>query len=76
MSVSPVSPPRKNLPPEKPLLITEDIAPRMLGVSKPTFRSWVDAGLIARVDLPGNLRRNLYRRADLERFAASLAARK
>jgi hypothetical protein len=49
-------------------------APTLLGVSKPVFRRWVRDGLIRPVDLPGNVRRNLYRRSDLEAFAETLAA--
>jgi len=63
-------------PAEPTILVSENAATQMCGVSKPTFRSWVAGGLIAPVELPGNLRRNLYRRADLEAFAASLAAKR
>jgi hypothetical protein len=57
-----------------PILVDEAEAARLCGVSKPTFRLWVEAGLIARVPLPGNLRRNLYRMVDLEGLAAKFAA--
>jgi len=67
---------RNGSDPQTPILVSERDATMMCGVSRPTFRNWVDAGLIVRVDLPGNVRRNLYRRSDLEQFAASLAARK
>lgn len=60
-------------PVRDPILVDEAEAARLCGVSKPTFRDWVAAGLIDRVVLPGNLRRNLYRMADLEVFAAKLA---
>lgn len=76
MSVARSAPSRNTESLERPILVSERDATMMCGVSRPTFRSWVDAGLIARVDLPGNLRRNLYRRSDLEAFAASLAAKR
>jgi hypothetical protein len=49
-------------------------APTLLGVSKPVFRRWVAEGLIHPVELPGGVRRRLYRRSDLEAFAEMLAA--
>jgi hypothetical protein len=61
------------IPPVDQILIPENNAYPLLGVSKPTFRSWVAAGLIRPVALPGGVRRNLYRRADLEAFADRLA---
>jgi hypothetical protein len=68
------------LPAPPTILVGEDDsptspgAPTLLGVSKPVFRKWVSDGLIVPVELPGGIRRKLYRRADLEAFAASLAA--
>jgi hypothetical protein len=57
---------------EVSILVSEKDATKMCGVSRPTFRKWVDAGLIARVDLPGNVRRNLFRRSDIEDFVSAL----
>lgn len=54
-------------------LINEDVAAALLSVSRPTFRVWVRRGLISPIPLPGNLRRNLYRRVDVEALADSLA---
>lgn len=56
-----------------PILVDEAEAARLVGVSKPTFRAWVAKGMVSKVHLPGGLRRNLYRTADLETFAANLA---
>jgi DNA-binding transcriptional MerR regulator len=56
------------------ILVSEDESSIALGVSKPTFRQWVADGLITPVALPDGMRRKLYRRTDLEAFAASLAA--
>jgi hypothetical protein len=42
-------------------------------VSRPTFRSWVADGLIAKVALPFGIHRNLYRLADLEALADEMA---
>jgi hypothetical protein len=61
------------VPIRDPILVDEIEASRLCGVSRPTFRKFVDEGHIARVTLPGNLRRNLYRLAELEAFAAALA---
>jgi hypothetical protein len=44
-----------------------------MGVSRPTFRKWIRLGLIGPLELPGGIRRNLYRRRDLEDFAESLS---
>ena len=54
------------------ILVSEDEASQLMGVSKPTLRDWTRRSLIAPVQLPGGIRRNLYRRQDLEDFAASL----
>ena len=70
------SSPLQAIPAESTILVSENAATKMCGVSKPTFRKWVADGLITPVELPDNLRRNLYRRADLEAFAASLAAKR
>jgi len=72
------------VPPHARILISEPTAAELLSVSLPTFRRWVRLGLIAPVELPGGkdgggLRRNLYRRGDVQaladRFAADAAAR-
>ncbi len=61
-------------PDRPPILVDENEAARLCGVSRPTFRLWAAAGLINKVTLPDGCRRNLYRTADLEQFAANLAA--
>jgi predicted site-specific integrase-resolvase len=53
--------------------VDEAEAARLCGVSKPTFRDWVGAGLVTRVALPKGMRRNLYRLAELKEFADKLA---
>lgn len=75
MSVTPV-PVQKKLPdreiaPSELFLIPEKLAAPLCAVSLPTFRQWVAAGLIRPIELPGGIRRNLYRRSDLEQFIAS-----
>jgi len=74
MTVTPAAPTAQSIPPHLRLLVSEDDAAAMCGVSKPTFRGWVGEGLITPVQLPHAMRRKLYRRGDLETFAASLAA--
>jgi len=75
VKLSPVPPnAQSSIPPHLRLLVGEDDAAVMCGVSKPTFRHWVGEGLIAPVKLPHDMRRKLYRRIDLETFAASLAS--
>ena len=64
--------PRNTIPPDKRILVSEDEACVLLGVSKPTLRAWVDDGILAPVHLPHGMRRRLYKRADLEAWAASL----
>jgi hypothetical protein len=60
------------------LMLSEEDSAYVLGISKPVFRDWVGEGLIAPVKLPSTmrspngLRRNLYRRSDLEAFVAAL----
>lgn len=61
-------------PVRDPILVDETEAARLSGVSKPTFRLWVAAGLIETVPLPNGLRRNLYLMSDLEALPAKLAA--
>jgi len=58
-----------------PILVDEVEAARLCSVSRPTFRNWVANGLVPKLALPGDIRRNLYRTEDLERFVASLADR-
>lgn len=65
---------QKDIPPSERILISEAVASELCSVSLPTFRKWVRAGLIRRVDLPGDIRRNLYRRADIEAFVAGRGA--
>ena len=61
------------IPVSELILVSEDRASRLLGVSKPTLRLWASSGLISPVALPGGMRRRLYRRVELEEFAARLA---
>lgn len=65
----------KELPPADRVLWSQAISAKALSVSIPTFRKWERLGLIHKVDLPGGLRRNLYRRADVEALADRLARR-
>lgn len=64
------------VPPLERILVSEAVAAQLCSVSLPTFRKWMQTGLIDRVALPGGLRRNLYRRADVDAFVERLAARK
>ena len=73
MKMTSMAPNPQSIPPHLRLLVSEDDAALMCGVSKPTFRGWVGEGLIHPVQLPHDMRRKLYRRGDLETFAASLA---
>ena len=75
MSLDATSTAHNAISPAERILVSEDDGSTLLGVSKPTFRHWVADGLIQPVELPGGIRRRLYRRAELEAFAASLAAR-
>jgi hypothetical protein len=61
------------VPVRDPILVDEIEASRLCGVSRPTFRKWADEGRVTRIPLPANLRRNLYRLADLEAFVDALA---
>jgi len=58
------------IPTAERILVSEPIAAELCSVSVPTLRKWVAGGLLHPVELPGNLRRNLYRRVDIEAFAA------
>jgi hypothetical protein len=62
---------REFVPVGERVLVSEAAAAQLCSVSKVTFRKWVAAGVIRPVDLPGGVRRNLYRRVDIEAFAAS-----
>ena len=62
--------------PKDRLLLDEDELAELLGVSKPTLRSWVANGFLQPVKLPGGVRRNLYRRSDADDFVASLAVKR
>jgi predicted site-specific integrase-resolvase len=62
------------VPPHDRILLSEAVAAQLCSVSLRTFRKWMQSGLIDRVALPGNLRRNLYRDADVEAFSERLAA--
>ena len=75
MSLDPAASPR-NIPtaPKDRVLVSEDDAAVLISCSKPTLRKYVRMGLIARVEMPSSTRRNLYRPAELEAFAASLAS--
>lgn len=61
------------LPQPAPLLVDEVEAARLLGISRPTLRNWIAAGLLNRVDMPFGIRRNLIRVSDVENLVASLA---
>jgi excisionase family DNA binding protein len=73
MSVDACPFPRNASPPIEPILVSEDEACALFSVSKPTFRRWVDEGILRPVDLPHNMRRRLYKRSDLEVWVDSLA---
>ena len=52
------------------LLLSEPEVAALCGVSRHTVRRWKAAGLLRTVELPFGMRRNLYRRADVEAFLA------
>jgi len=54
------------------LLLSEPEVAALCGVSRTTVRLWQAAGLLQMVELPFGMRRNLYRRADVEAFLAGL----
>ena len=64
--------PRNAISPDKRILVSEDEACMLLGVSKPTLRGWVAEGIVSPVQLPHGIRRRLFKRADLEAWVASL----
>jgi len=55
------------------LLLSEVEVAVVCGVSQPVVRRWKAEGLLRTVELPFNLRRNLYRRSDVEAFVEGLA---
>ena len=54
------------------LLLSEPEVAALCGVSRTTVRLWQAAGLLQMVELPFGMRRNLYRRADVEAFLTRL----
>jgi hypothetical protein len=54
------------------LLLSEPEVATLCGVSRTIVRLWQAAGLLQMVELPFGMRRNLYRRADVEAFLAGL----
>ena len=74
MSIEPASTGHSVINPAERILVSENDSSTLLGVSKPTFRRWVAVGLIRPVAMPNGMRRKLYRRSDLEAFAAALLA--
>ena len=66
--------PREKVPTAERILVAEKVAAELCSVSQVTFRKWVAAGTIRPVDLPGDVKRNLYRRVDIEAFAAGRVA--
>jgi hypothetical protein len=67
------------VPEQDRLLISEAVAAQLCGVSLKTFRKWMSLGFVSPVYLPGgkdggSLRRNLYRRADIEAFTSGRSA--
>ena len=67
--------PSKPVPQSDRFLIGEAVAAQYLSCSQVTFRKWVAAGVIEKVELPGGLRRNLFLRTDVEALAKRLAGR-
>ena len=67
--------PDEKVPTAERILVSEKVASELCSVSQVTFRKWVAAGAIRPVDIPGDIRRNLYRRVDIEAFAAGRVAR-
>ena len=68
------------IPEQDRLLVTEPVAAQLLNLSLKTFRKLVKLGLISPVALPGGkdggrLRRNLYRKSDLEVLAFGRSAK-
>lgn len=61
---------REIVPVHERILVSEAVAAQLCSVSQVTFRKWVAAGAIRPLELPGDIRRNLYRRVDIEAFVA------
>lgn len=61
---------RESVPVGERVLVSEAVAAQLCSVSTVTFCRWVAAGAVRPLDLPGGVRRNLDRRADIEAFAA------
>ncbi len=57
------------------LLLSEPEVAALCGVSRNTVRRWKTAGLLRAVELPFGIRRNLYRRVDVEAFLARVRDR-
>ena len=75
MTVAPQDRTRKTIVPiEDRVLIDAPTAAAMCSVSRPTWDSWVAAGLIQPVALPFDIRRRLFRREAVEKFANGLGA--
>ena len=66
----------KELPLSDRVLWSEAIAAKACSISLVTFRKWARLGLIHKVDLPGGLRRNLYRPSDVQALADHLDKRR
>ncbi len=66
--------PHEKVPTAERILVSEKVASELCSVSQVTFRKWVAIGAIRPVDIPGDIRRNLYRRVDIEAFAAGRVA--
>lgn len=60
---------------EHPLLTEFEVA-EVCGCSRWTVRPWKDRGLLCPLELPFGMRRNLYRRVDVEAFLAGLGAQR
>jgi hypothetical protein len=58
----------EDVPLRERYLLAEIEVAALCGVSRHTVRRWKDAGLLRTVELPFGLRRNLYRRSDVEAF--------
>lgn len=65
----------KAVPQSDRFLLGEAVAAQYCSVSQVTFRKWVAAGVIDRVEMPAGLRRNLFLRTDVEALAKRLAGR-
>lgn len=66
---------RHLIPFSERLLLGEVEVAQLCGVSRWVVRRWKDEGRLRPVRLPGDVRRNMYRRGDVERLMASLPPR-